>query len=180
MQKIETDSTKKDFAKYLDTLGVSPKSHKNYRSDLSHFVGWAILKIRSFGSYVENLTEVVPFLNDSLANDYKNYMVENKHPSQSINRRLSTLRHLSRFLVATQAINSDFTVGIENISLFKNTSKPAVAPKVEVKQNDIVDDFKAYLEAEKVSASTLKNYLSDVRQFVIWLEKNSGAQTINN
>lgn len=177
MKKLETDLTKKDFSKYLDNLGVSAKSHKNYRSDLSHFAAWAILKIRAFGSYVENVTEMIPFLNEALAQDYKNYMVENNHPSQSINRRLSTLRHFSRFLVATQAIDQDFTVGVENISLVKKEAK--VQQTVYAKL-DVVDDFKAFLEAEKVSSSTLKNYLSDVRQFMQWLEKNNQIQTDSN
>lgn len=168
MLENKLDSIKKDFIKYLDQLGISPKTHKNYRSDLSHFTGWLILKVRSFGSYIESLTEAVPFLNSSIASEYKNYMVENGIASKTVNRRLSTLRHLSRFMVAAQVINLDFMDGIENIT---------ARIKKERTLSPVIDDFRSYLESEKVSPNTIKNYLSDIRQFLSWLESN---QPINH
>jgi len=167
MPEKQLDSIKKEFVKYLDSLGLSPKSHKNYRSDLGHFVGWAILKIRSFGSYVESLSEIVPFLNNDLAREYRDYMNENAAPPKTINRRLSTLRHLSRFLTAAQVIDSDFMNGIGNISVNQN-KKPATDP--------VMANFRSYLETEKVSPNTIKNYLSDVKQFMTWLETNHYAR----
>ena len=163
MPEKQLDSIKKEFVKYLDSLGISPKSHKNYRSDLSHFLGWAILKIRSIGNYAESLSEVVPFLSASLCTEYKNYMTENSAPPKTVNRRLSTLRHLARFLTATQVVDSDFMSGIENISS-RLKKKPGVDP--------MISDFRSYLEAEKVSPNTIKNYLSDIKQFMAWLENN--------
>ncbi len=163
MPEKQLDSIKSEFIKYLDSLGISPKSHKNYRSDLTHFIGWALLKIRSFGSYAESLSEIVPFLSDELAHEYKNYMTENSTPSKTVNRRLSTLRHLARFLTSAQVVDIDFMSGIENIR-FGSKKKPAVTP--------VVEDFRAFLEAEKVSPNTIKNYLSDIKQFMSWLENN--------
>lgn len=163
MPDKKTDLIKIEFIKYLDSLGLSPASHKNYRSDLGHFVAWAILKARSFGSYVESLTEIVPFLNHDFGHEYRSYMTENLVPAKTMNRRLSTLRHLSRFLVESHAIDSDFTQGIENISM--NMIKKS-------KINPVFDEFKTYLTNEKVSSNTIKNYLSDIRHFLIWLESN--------
>jgi site-specific recombinase XerD len=167
MPEKKLDSTKKEFVKYLDSLGLSPKSHKNYRSDLSHFLSWAILKIRSFGSYVESLSEIVPFLTNGLAREYKDYMNENAAPPKTINRRLSTLRHLSRFLTASQIADSDFMNGIENVGTGQK-KKPAIDP--------VMTNFRSYLEAEKVSPNTIKNYLSDIKQFMNWLETNHYAR----
>lgn len=163
MPEKQLDSIKNEFAKYLESLGISPKSHKNYRSDLSHFIGWAILKIRSFGSYVESLSEIVPFLTLDLAKNYRGYMTQNSVPAKTVNRRLSTLRHLSRFLTATQIIDLDFMSGIENVG---------IGTKEKLNSDPIVNDFRAFLEAEKVSSSTIKNYLSDIKQFLAWLETN--------
>jgi site-specific recombinase XerD len=167
MPENNLDSIKKEFVKYLDSLGLSPKSHKNYRSDLSHFLGWAILKIRSFGSYVESLSEIAPFLTGNLAQEYKNYMNENDAPPKTINRRLSTLRHLSRFLTASQIADSNFMNGIENISV-NQKKKPAIEP--------IIANFRSYLVDQKVSDNTIKNYLSDIKQFMTWLETNHYAR----
>jgi site-specific recombinase XerD len=164
----QPDSVKTEFIKYLDSLGLSPESHKNYRSDLSHFLGWAILKIRSFGSYVESLSDIVPFLSAELCHEYKNYMTENSAPGKTVNRRLSTLRHLARFLTASQIVDLDFMNGVENVVL-NVKKKPEINP--------VVANFKSYLEAEKVSPNTVKNYLSDIKHFINWLESN---QSINH
>lgn len=159
----QLDITKNNFVKYLDSLGLSPKSHKNYRSDLNHFTGWVLLKVRSFGSYIETLTEAVPFLSKTIITEYRAYLTENNIPPKTINRRLSTLRHLSKFLMAESAVDSNFMEGIENIS--ENSSRTISALP-------LLEDFKGYLEAEKASPSTIKNYTSDVRQFLTWLESN--------
>ncbi len=162
----EIDSIKQNFSKYLINLGISAKSHKNYRSDISHFSGWLILKVRSFGSYIETLTQGVPFLSQDMAREYKGYMVENAVPLKTANRRLSTLRHLSRFLVASQVSDTDFMTGIENLI-------PAREIKVlKLSNHPSIDEFKSYLEAEKISSNTIKNYLSDIKQFMAWLEVN--------
>jgi site-specific recombinase XerD len=162
----QLDSVQKEFIKYLASLGISPKSHKNYRSDLSHFTSWLILKIRSFGSYINNLSEAVPFLSTNLAGEYKDFMTQNSVSPKTANRRLSTLRHLSKFLLQSQLIDSSFMDGVVNISQIRG-SKNSLHP--------LINGFKAYLEAEKVSPNTIKNYLSDIRQFSAWLEKNNNA-----
>ncbi|KKQ92588.1 MAG: hypothetical protein UT58_C0026G0005 [Microgenomates group bacterium GW2011_GWC1_39_7b] len=163
MLNNSNDFTRKNFIKHLDTLELSAKTHKNYRSDLGHFVGWLILRIRSLGSYVTTLTETVPFMNKDIPFEYKSFLMENNIPVKTINRRLSTLRHLAKFLVISNLINTNLMDGVENISqsnkVVKNTSDP------------LIDEFRIHLETEKVSKNTIKNYVSDVRQFLVWLEK---------
>lgn len=155
------DSIRQAFSEYLTSIGISLKSHKNYRSDLSHFSGWLILKIKSFGSCIESLTEAVPFLSPEIAREYKSFMAENNIPLKTINRRLSTLRHLSRFLLTSESLDIDFMKGVENLSETKKHFSPT---------NPIVDDFRSYLESQKVSKNTVKNYVSDIRQFLAWIE----------
>ena len=164
----ELDNIKKSFFEYLNSLGLSAKSHKNYRSDLNHFSGWVILKVRSFGSYIENLTEAVPFISKNLILEYSNYLSENNIPVKTINRRFSTLRHFAKFLESQNMVDENFMEGVENISL---------NPKVEFNALPILSEYKTYLEAKKASPSTIKNYTSDVRQFLNWIESNS---QINN
>lgn len=163
MYEKTSDSIKINFVKYLDNLGLSPKSHKNYRSDLNHFTGWLILRVRAFGSFIESLEGGVPFLNKNLSKEYRSYLSENKIPVKTINRRLSTLRHLSKFMVLSNLCDSDFMDGIKNMSEAK-TGKAV--------PNSVLQGFQTYLEAEKVSKNTVKNYVSDVRHFINWLESN--------
>lgn len=153
-----------DFINYLTNLSLSKKSLKNYKSDIGHFTGWIILKARSFGSYIESLEESFPFLNSKIAEDYKKYMLENNVPAKTINRRLSTLRHLARHLIASQIVDFDFTQDLQNISQpEKQTAGSASAYLI---------NFRTYLEHQKISKNTVKNYTSDVRQFLSWLENN--------
>src|SRR3989344_8911537 len=109
------------FQNYLKTKDLSLKSLKNYKSDITHFTGWSILKLKALGSYVENLEEITPFLSSKFINEYTGYMLENSIPNKSINRRLSTLRHLSKFLVSSQVIGFDFMNGIENVGQAKKS-----------------------------------------------------------
>ncbi len=166
-----SDYIKKNFIKYLDNLGLSPKSHKNYRSDLNHFTGWLILRVRSFGSYIETLSDGIPFLNKNMAGEYKAYLSENKISAKTINRRLSTLRHLSKFMVQSSLTDFDFMEGLENIA--SNQSG-------RTNPSEVLQGFQSYLEAEKVSKNTVKNYVSDVRHFLAWLEKNNQQSALNN
>jgi site-specific recombinase XerD len=165
------DPTKNSFLEYLRLLGISAKSHKNYRSDLKHFSGWVVQKIKSFGSYAENLSEAVPFLSDKIAIEYKNFLVRSNVPAKTINRRLSTLRHLARHLVSADFLNQDFMNGVENIPL---------APARKAKENPIIERFRSYLESEKVSPNTVKNYVNDIRQFVTWAEKASPGNSFSD
>lgn len=171
MPNQKFDLVKNEFIKYLDSCGLSPKSHKNYRSDLSHFTSWLILKVRSFGAFIESLTEGVPFISFATANEYKKYMIENKFPAKTINRRLSTLRHLSRFLLSSQNVEADFMKDVENIS---------GANKAKVSATPLVGEFRSYLESEKVSKNTIKNYLSDINQFMSWVEASNRQSTIDS
>lgn len=157
------------FLNYLTGLGVSSQSIKHYKSDLSHFTAWILFKIRSLGVYGEELKEAIPFLNTKIASEYKEFMVKNQNPTKTINRRLSTLRHLSRFLVSTQLVDSDFMQDVANIS---------VLPIHKDELHPLVSEFEKHLASEKVSRNTIKGYLSDVRQFLLWLEQNDSRNKI--
>lgn len=158
------DFTKKDFFNYLTSLGISLKSHKNYRSDISHFHAWLKIKVKAFGSLCETLDDAVPFLNSSIATEYRSELLNARVPVKTINRRLSTLRHLSRFLTSTLIADFDFMGGVENVN--DNKKSP-------INTSSVIGEFRAYLEAEKASQNTIKNYLSDIHQFLVWLELNN-------
>lgn len=160
-----------EFLNYLTDLKISKKTLKNYKSDINHFYSWLVLKVRSFGSYIESLEQAGPFLSDSTANDYRSYLQNNSIPVKTINRRLSTLRHFARYLKLNGTLSSDFMLGIENIASHKISKSISLLP--------LVERFKAHLATEKVSDSTMKNYLSDVRQFLIWLENNPTHAKLN-
>lgn len=159
-RKAAVDIITQKFFKYLEELNISKKTHKNYRSDISHFSGWLLLSIRKWGILAEELIDAIPFINQKLASEYKNFLLLNKVAEKTVNRRLSTLRHLARFLVSTQILDFNFMDGITNISTLP---EPRIHP--------LIFQFERFLGEEKVSKNTIKNYLSDIKQFISWLEE---------
>jgi site-specific recombinase XerD len=166
----KTTDIKQKFLDYLKDLGISPKSHKNYRSDISHFSGWFLLIIRKWGVVTSEFSEAIPFINQKSATEYKLFLIKNKVADKTINRRLSTLRHLSRFLTASQILDFDFMEGITNLSLVSSSDTYPLLPQ-----------FEKYLSKEKASNNTIRNYVNDVKQFLAWLEsKTTQPQTTKN
>jgi len=167
---ILDDKIKKDFTIYLQNLGLASLSLKNYQSDLTHFTNWLILKVRLNGVAAERLTECFPFLTRKTGHEYRNSLLTDRIPRLTINRRLSTLRHLARFLTQSQIIDFDFVEKLPNIEL---------APKKSISY-PFLDEFERELKQNKASSNTIKSYLSDVRHFLNWLETNHYSQTTNH
>lgn len=167
---LNSEKFLKSFFEYLGKRGISPNTLKFYKSDLSHFTGWMMLKARTWGIFAETVIEIIPFINKKLAQEYRHFLVQNHVPFKTINRRLSTLRHLARFLLLSQIVNFDFMNGISNISTVTNDST-SIHP--------LLAEFEKKLEAEKVSKNTVKNYVSDIRHFINWLESNKSAVAQN-
>lgn len=159
----------KQFKNYLlQNTNINVKSLKFYLSDISHFKAWLILKIRASGIFAESFIEAIPFIGKGIAHEYYQYLIKNGIPPKTINRRLSTLRHLSKFFLLSQVIDFDFMNGITNVSLDKAGS-----------DEDIIEEFSLFLKGERVSESTHKNYLADVKQFYAWLKNNQATGQIN-
>ena len=149
-----------EFLTHLEASGISKSSIKYYKSDTRHFSGWLILKCKSLGSSPRNLSEAVVYITKNTAEDYKEFMVKNSASIKTINRRLSTLRRLSSFLLETNLVNFDFAGSVGNIRKGQKGSKSKMSV-----------NFERYLTSQEVSQNTVKNYLSDINQFISWLDK---------
>lgn len=161
----------KRFENYLlESLCVSGKTLRNYRADLSHFSGWAILHLKSQGTTVEHFDSLIPHFSSQLIASYKGYHLENGIPESTINRRLSTLRNLARFLILEGLIQDDPTRIVSNLR-----KELADGEKITI----LIEDFKKHLEKESISRITLKNYISDIRHFLAWSAIRQPAERIN-
>ncbi len=99
---------------------LQPVTVKNYLSDLRHFSGWFILKLKTDNPQLsEESTDIkiiVSFITPDLIRDYKSYLSENNIPQKTINRRLSTLRKFCTFCILQGWLNENPAKQIENIS----------------------------------------------------------------
>lgn len=153
---------------FLDSLlseGKSKVSIKNYKSDIGHFLAWATLKLKTSGVYTDNISEIAPFIDQKFFESYRDYMVDNGIKTKTVNRRLSSLRRLSHFLTENGILDSDYMIGIRNVGI-------GIPEKVQKISLDIVEEFrKSLLEKDKASENTAKNYASDVRSFLAWMNE---------
>lgn len=161
------DKIIEEFFKFLTKKGVSATTQKNYKSDLKHFFAWFKGEITTLGVFADTLTEAVPFLNQDSFPKYKTYLVQFGIPPKTVNRRLSTIRQFSKFLLKSSLISFDAAINTQNIN-----TKPA--RKNNKPHEVLLSNFKNYLQAQKVSSNTIKNYLSDINQFFDWIEKGQG------
>jgi len=158
----------KSFENYLlNSVKISQKSLKHYRSDLSHFVGWVFLKIKTLGILADDFNQAIPFLSQDLLKEYKSFLILNKVALKTINRRLSTLRHFSKYLILNDLLQFDFMSDISNVK----------KDKIGFIQDHLVKDFSKFLESQKVSQNTSKNYIADINQFIFWINNQKPTIT---
>jgi site-specific recombinase XerD len=142
------------FKKFLLAENVSPVTLKNYLSDLRHFLGWMILKIKAQNKKNFENPSPLEFLNqidESLVEEYKNYLVVNAIPTKTINRRLSTLRKFFSFCISQGWLKENPAKKIQNLKL---------------KIDSIISSFALSLEKENLDQKTIKSYLEVVQEFL--------------
>lgn len=149
------------FKIYLKTQGVSPVTVKNYLADVNHFFNWLTQKTGIRHQVAGN--SIFGLFTRETLNEYKTDLRLSETPSSTINRRLSALRKLGQFAKS-------------NGLLPENPAKEVVnTPRQDSSQNlieGILGNFRKYLEKKQASQITIKNYLSDLRDFLSWVEAN--------
>ena len=161
--KDEFFPIEKNFENYLKEEGkVSPKTLRNYRADLVHFTAWATLQLKSQGFEVSGPDSIIPYFTPQLVGEYKSYHIDNQIPRATTKRRLSTLRNLSRFLISEGITDQNPTEFMGNLKKSGSDIRQA---------EEVLADFRKHLQKDGVSSATLKNYVSDVRQFLHWVPR---------
>lgn len=155
----QNDPVKRFFLEYLSNLNISSDSLKNYRSDLNHFISWLTLSISTPEAGQTNLSSILPSLTTSLFSKYKAYLIASGTPIKTLNRRLSTLRRLTDFLLKNKYIDRNLMEEVTNINLLTKKISPSPG---------FLDDFINYLTSSKTAYNTIKCYRSDIKNFINW------------
>ena len=145
------------FRTYLKTQGLSSVTIKNYVADINHFLDWLYqtthVHHRVAGKNIFGLFTI------ETLKEYKTDLADENTPPTTINRRLSALRRFGQFGLQIGGLNQNPVLKIKNV--VSETKTP--------KQN-LLAKFQKSLEKEEISPLTIKNYLSDLRHFLTWLE----------
>jgi len=132
-------------------LGISPSSIKNYVSDINHFLNFIAASIQE--------TEVKSgHITPAAIKAYSTAAVAQLSPS-SLNRHLSSLRYFGRFLLNQGLCETDPA---------QNLTNPAFDPTLA----QVITRYQKFLTTEALSKSTIKNYVSDLKKYLLWARKN--------
>lgn len=160
------DNIEVSFLEYLKDRGASVKTRKNYRSDARHFLGWFILTLQSKSATLpSSLDQFIRLISPKMIDQYKRYLLDNHIPTSTINRRLSTIRSFFHFCQSQGWITTSPAQNLAAIPLKKSAEMS--------NSFTLLESFKQALIVEGASRATVKNYGSDIRQFLNWLEKKA-------
>ncbi len=145
------------FKEYLSLQKRLPSkvTIKNYTSDIRHFINW--FEKETNQSFSPNLitTETIKFFKKSNSENLS---------KTSLVRHLSSLRKFFLFLKIHGSIS---------VTPFENL----ISKKQEIESDPLnLNKFKNYLYLNNASRLTIKNYLNDVKQFLIWAENVTGVK----
>lgn len=129
------------FLNYLNQKKLSAKSKKNYLSDARKFLKWLTFPPRKAQDFI----------------DYTLYLQTQKTPDSTFNRKLASLRHLSRCLHHHFAIESA-------IPYLKTIPSDPF--------ENVLVNFKRHLREHGYKGKTITNYLSDIKHYLSWAKEH--------
>ena len=146
------------FRNYLYEQGLSDVSVKNYSSDINKFISWIKTKT---GKDPDS-----SHLTLQLFNGYNQYLLKANLPNLTVKRYLSSLRKFGQFLKDSKKKPANLAA-----NLLTSTQATPTAGSIDIKK--LTDEYGKYLVSQKLSPVTIKNYLADTNQFLVWLGKSN-------
>lgn len=143
------------FKTYLKTQTVSKATIKNYVMDVNHFLDWLYQKTGIQPQVADQ--SIFNLFTPEILKEYQADLLTSKTPPSTINRRFSALRKFGQFGLYLGGLTQNPALKVKNIT-----------PSTHL--GGILGGFQKSLETEKISPLTIKNYLSDLRHFLAWLE----------
>ncbi|MBI3290634.1 site-specific integrase [Candidatus Microgenomates bacterium] len=131
----------------LRTSSLSEKTIRNYLSDVAHFSSWVITLLGT--------SEFTSHLTPTIIEKYKSSSLEAAVPARTINRRLSAIRLLGKYLQENGFLSQNPAQSVANVEVSDADT-----------HEQLLAEFKKHLEEQKVSQKTIRNYVSDVRNFL--------------
>ncbi|PIS14923.1 hypothetical protein COT64_00065 [Candidatus Shapirobacteria bacterium CG09_land_8_20_14_0_10_39_12] len=156
------------FKLFLNNEMISKGSIRSYLSDTRQFLNWIFnfliesKSVKSNSNLNKNINELLKYITEPILNTYKEYLELNNIPTKTINRRFSALRRFGAFCQNQKWCNLNPFDTLRNISLNTSFSEDKYH----------LGEFKVNLWKENASKLTIKNYLSDVKQFLLWQKKS--------
>jgi len=158
--KEQVENFLNSFKNFLVTEKAAYITQRSYLSDVRFFFNWffSISQNKLNPASKFDLPTLLKKIDPGVLSAYNFYLIENKIPLKSINRKFSALRKLGSFCL----IQNYFSENIfENL---KTLSDRPLFPEHKCH----LGQFKDQLAKNNLSKITIKNYLVDAKQFLDW------------
>ena len=156
---MDKKSLENSFKLYLSTTrGLTARTVKNYLSDFRHFWSWLILATRTIKPQKKIIAKITPLL----LFRYKSYLLTNNIAKSTVKRRLATVRIFCQFCLDQRWLKQNPALRLEN---------PPSANAREKEIHRLLSQFGAYLKKQRASKNTIKNYVADVRQYLLTINE---------
>ncbi|MBI2622424.1 site-specific integrase, partial [Candidatus Microgenomates bacterium] len=131
---------------------------KNYLADISHLGDWFVKEFHRPATAQEVTAEILKL--------FKDYLSGKKYSPRTIERHLSSIRTLFKVLKKQGIVAKD----------------PTQKPAVDIEQKDAwhIRQFKDYLYVFGAADLTIKNYITDLRHFLGWVDQAVLASDFNS
>ncbi len=143
------------FRNYLLAEINSRLTVKNYLSDFRHFTAWLLFFIDNSALFEDSEDSLVSFITEQTILDYREYLMQNKLPYKTINRRLSTLRKFCTFCINQGWMKNNPAKKVTNIKNQRDLSS-----------GQILAEFKNYLEEKDLPPLTIKIYQNTIQEIL--------------
>ena len=147
------------FRAFLISQQLSSSTVKNYVADINHFLDW--LRDNKGIEHQAANEGIFALFTIQTIQEYQQSLITAKTPTSTIKRHVSALRKFGQFAQSNNWLKTNPALKINPLSPLKAANN----------LEKILQEFKAFLKKEKVSPLTRKNYMSDLRHFLVWLEK---------
>lgn len=146
-----------EFQSFLEgSKSLTDQSIKNYVSDINIFLDWLASNLQE--------PEITPsHITSASILSYRNELNNSRQPIAVKNRYLSSLRRFGHFLFVTKLSAVNPAAHLSNVDAAGTTTST----------KQILAAFKHDLNKQNLSPSTIKNYLSDVKQYLSWVQNQS-------
>lgn len=142
-----------EFDQFLLRKGISEKTRRNYKSDIRQFLSWSFFTIQSSMRVLPKThIEFLSFVTDQTLGNYKIYLLTNRIPAATVNRRLSTIRNFFRFSEEKSFIKKNPAVTLTGISSI-----------------NLIANFEKDLRRDGASEQTIRLYSRDIKEFFEWM-----------
>ena len=148
--------------------GLSKVSVKNYLSDIRRFLDW-------LSQYQPQISSAVP---QRLSSDhfqaYLDFLTHQDLPHSTISRHFSSLRRFATFIEIVYHQPPLITPTIPS----PDSTPKAEPTSIQTSSPNLLSSFSQYLKDQQKSASTVRNYLSDIRHFLAWVDQHPDLKTL--